>query len=172
MKELFEALRYYCENLAVYDDQINFVIKRTDQLIAEKGFTPMQAALSAATEDPGVAREPEIEFKLLPNHYLETLALVISVDRNIDPFDALAVARKQHPRLTVLADILERSYPVFREACIRAGHRLNDGDYTDRELIELIILKADEVTRESANKGFPEESTLAPGEPMPIKAAK
>lgn len=132
----------------------------------------MQATLSAAAENPGVAREPEMEFKLLPNHYLETLALVISVDRNIDPFDALALARKQHPRLAVLADILERSYPVFREACIRAGHRLNDGSYTDRELIELIILKANDVVLESEHKGFPEESILAPGEPIPVKAAE
>jgi len=175
MKELAEALRYYCKNLAVYDDQINYVVKRVDQLITEKGFTPKQATLAAAAEDPGVAREPEMEFKLLPNHYLETLALVISVDRNIDPFDALAVVRKQHPRLTVLADILEQSYGVFREGCIRAGHRLGTDDYpavTDAGLIELIIFKAGEVMLESEHKGWPEERTLAPGEPIPAKAAK
>ena len=164
MKELIKALRYYCETLAYYDKQQDFVIKRTNQLITEQGFTPQQATLAAAAEDPGLPRSPELEID--PSDFLQKLAIDISVSKNIDPFDALVLAQESHPRVSKLAEIEERSFGVFHEACRRAGERLGTDDYTDAGVIELIIFKAGEIMLESAHKGFPEENTLSPGEPM------
>ena len=170
MKELVKVLRYYCSTLADYDKRQNFIVKRVDQLITEKGFTPQQATLAAAAEDPGLARSPELEVD--PSDFLQKLALEISVDKQIDAFDALLLAQKRHPRIAKLVEIEERSFGVFREACRRAGERLGTDDYTDAGVIELIIFKAGEVVLESEHKGWPEERTLSPGEPMPVKAAE
>ena len=172
MKELIKALRYYCSTLADYDKRQNFIVKRVDELITEKGFTPQQATVTAVAEDPGLPRSPELEID--PSDFLQKLALEISVDKQIDPFDALLLAQQRQPRLAKLVEIEERSFGVFREACRRAGERLGTDadDYTDVGVIELIIFKAGEVTLESANKGWPEESTLEPGEAIPEREAK
>jgi len=155
MKELIRALRDYCWDLAHYDDHQDLVVKRMNELMTKKGLGGEEAALTAAAENPLMARDPELT--VYPNHFLEELALKMAEDKGIDAWDALASVEKRYPQVAQLAEIFKGDPGLFQEACHRAGMMGGKYRLTESNTIDGVLEWVGRVQKEREDRDWPRD---------------
>jgi len=155
MKELIRALRDYCWDLAHYDDHQDLVVKRMNELMTKKGLGGEEAALTAAAENPLMARDPELT--VYPHHFLEELALGIAEDKGIDAWDALTQVQERYPQIARLAEVLKQNPELFQEACCRAGMLGGKYRLTESNAIDSVLEWVGHVQKEREDRDWPRD---------------